>query len=71
MEDVLVSQGPRGWTFTRDFSRGKIVIGPGGDGTFTRGQLRAVASVLGIPENAGVQFLDRGTFEVIGELDPV
>jgi len=69
MTDVRVSQGPRGWTFTRDFVRGRIVVG-GDRGVFSRVQLRAVAGLLDVPPSEAVQFVDAGSFELLAELEP-
>lgn len=63
MTNILVVQGPRGYTFTREFSRGRIVLG--GEGVFNRVQLRAVASILGVPAEEEIEFLDAGTYETL------
>jgi hypothetical protein len=64
--DVHVTQGPWGYRFTRDFSRGLIELA--GEGIFNRTQLRAVAGILGVPDDEEVQFLDAGTFELLAEV---
>lgn len=65
MIDVLVTQGPRGWKFQRDFVRRYIELA-GSEGVFSKLQLRAIASMLHVPEDEDVQFLDKGTFETLG-----
>lgn len=64
MVDVLVTQTLERWEFRRDFTRGRIVLS-GNEGVFNRVQLRAVASLLGVPPGETVEFLDSGTFETL------
>lgn len=60
---MYVLQVRQTYRFTRDFCRTYLDVD--GDGGFKRIQLRAVASLLGVPPGEPVQFLDRGTHETL------